>query len=119
MSSNTRDKILNADDIKTKLVPIPEWDVKVEVRSMNADLRTKNMNAVHNGGVDFRKHYPELIIECTYDPETGERLFDAADRDTLLTKNGSAIQRLVDAITDVSNFDEEAAEATFRGESVD
>ena len=95
--SRLRQKILNANDIKSESVKIPEWNVEVEVRSLTGLQRAKLLDGMPqkaDGTVDGNLMQVMTIIECTYDPKTGERVFEDADRDTLRTKNAHALDAL-------------------------
>lgn len=105
-----RDRILNAPDIQHEVVTVPEWGVDVQVRSMSARERADMFQEAATGGeLDFVKLFPSLVIACTYDPATGEKLFTAADLDRLLEKSGSALELVATAAMRVSGMDKDAA----------
>jgi hypothetical protein len=95
--SELKKSILDADDIQSEIVEVPEWNVKVEVRGMNgrdrANFLKRSTNPV-DGTLDYDKFYPELLIGTLFDPETGEKVFEGPDRDSLNTKSGKALERL-------------------------
>lgn len=101
-----RDQILNADDIESELVEIPAWGVSVEVRSMDGRSRTRllKMTTDSEGTVDMETLYPEMVILCSYDPSTGERVFEAGDRDALLSKSAGPLEMLALAAMRVSGM---------------
>lgn len=101
-----RDKILNADDISTEIIDIPAWGVEVEVRSMDGRSRTRllKMASGEDGSIDMEIVYPEMILLCAFDPETGERIFDEGDRDALLSKAAGPIELLALAAMRVSGM---------------
>jgi hypothetical protein len=88
-----RDRILTSDDIPSELVEVPLWGVTLEVRGMTGSDRATMLKAAMTpeGGVDLQAFYPEIVIACSYDPETGERVFVASDRDSIMAKSGKAI----------------------------
>lgn len=90
-----RDQIIAADDIKSELVEIPEWNVTILVKSMSGAERGQMLKAVTtaNGQVDIGKAVSDVLIFTAHDPETGERIFTIEDRDLLNEKSGAAIQR--------------------------
>ncbi len=90
-----RDQIIAANDIKTELVEIPEWNVTILVKSMTGAERGQMLKAVttKDGQVDIGKAVSDVLIFTAHDPETEERIFTLADRDLLNEKSGSAIQR--------------------------
>ena len=92
-----RDKILATDDIRKKIVNVPEWGIDVEVRGMTGAGRTTILeNAVDpaTGQVDLRIMYPAIVIASCFDPETGEQIFTPEDKDLLLAKSATALDRL-------------------------
>lgn len=92
-----RDKIRAADDIGREMVPVPEWDVTVEVRSPNARERAAllHLMAGQQDDEDARTaFFPMVVVGTSFDPETGEQLFGADDVDWLATKNGAAVARV-------------------------
>lgn len=107
-----RDKILQASDITAEKVEVPEWGVTVEVKTMTGAERAKIMQtAAESGGMmDFTKIYPDVVIACTYDPETGERVFDYDDRPNLMAKSGLAIDRIAVVGLRLSGFTREAVD---------
>ena len=108
---NIRQQILNASDIRSEQVEIPEWGVTVEVRGFTLGERLAFYERVApDGNINKTYFWPELVISCTYDPETGSPVFDAADRDTLQTKSPVAVDRIVDVARRLSGIssDEEA-----------
>jgi len=117
MASELRKRILEASDIESEIVEIPEWGVKVEVRGLTAAERAKLLQraADPTGQLRLDRWFADLTIASTFDPETGERVFDPADRDALNTKSGSAISRIVDAATRLSGLSEESVEEAKKG----
>jgi len=107
-----RDLILAKQDIPSEMVDVPEWGVKVEVRGMTGAERTRIMDKAsdNNGGVNLQFIYPEIVIATAFDPETGEQIFVPADRDVLLSKSASAIDRIALVGMRLSGFTKEAAE---------
>ena len=94
-----RDQIIAADDLKSELVPIPEWDVTILVKSMNGAERAQMLKAItsKDGSVDVGKAVSDVLIFTAHDPDTGERIFTIEDRDLLNQKSGAAIQRAAEA----------------------
>lgn len=122
-----RDQILNADDRKTKLVPVPEWGGEVLIRSLTGKERDEFESAVSGQGGSKKSNLSNfrarLVSLCIVN-EKMERLFVPADIPALGNKSVAALQRVfnacneLNAITeeDVENltedFDEEAQEAS-------
>lgn len=101
-----RDQILNANDTTAEQVEISEWGVTVEVRTMSGAARALLMqSAVDDGGtIDLSKIYPDVIIGCTYDPETGDFIFVPSDREMLMTKSGAALDKVAAVAMRLSGF---------------
>jgi hypothetical protein len=93
MGSKLRQFILDADDIQTEKVFIDQWKIEVEVKGLMGIERAKMLNEM-KGAIDFVKLYPQIVIATTYDPETGEKVFEAADIDVLNTKSGAALEQI-------------------------
>ena len=108
--SDLRSTILAASDIRSQIVEVPEWGVSVEVRSMTARDRTRIMSEAskNDGVVDIGFMYVETVLTSTYDPETGLRVFEDSDRDAVMAKSASAIDRLAVLGMQLSGIDQEA-----------
>lgn len=106
-----RDKILQASDIVTERVEVPEWGIEVDVKTMTGAERAKIMQSVaETGSMEFTNVYPEVVIACTYDPETGERVFSYDDKPHLMAKSGLAIDRIALVGLRLSGFTKEASD---------
>jgi len=107
-----RDQILAKQDIPSEMVDVPEWGVKVEVRGMTGAERTRIMDkATQNAGdVNLQFVYPEIVIATAFDPETGEQVFKPSDRDALLAKSATALDRIAAVGMRLSGFTAESAD---------
>ena len=101
-----REKILTADDTTSETVEMSEWGVSVLVKSMSGAARTLLLqSAVDDGGkMDLGKVYPDIIIGCTFDPETDTNIFQVADRDDLMRKSGAALDKVASVAMRLSGF---------------
>lgn len=108
---NLRDKILNADDIKTEEVTVQEWGVNVKVKGMTGKSRSNLLEVCvdKDGNMDFEKLYPLLLIGTVYDPESDEKVFEAADHDALNEKSGGALEKVAKVAMKLSGLDEGSA----------
>ena len=108
-----RDQILASSDIQSKLVDIPAWGVTVEVRGMTAAARASLLQraAVDGGGVDLTALYPSLVIGCTFDPDTGERVFSDVDFAAIGDKSGAAVELIAAEAMSLSGISEDARDA--------
>ena len=105
MVSKLRQQVLNAKDVNSELVDVPHWGVKIEVRGMTVGERVRFFDRVYkNVEVDRTRYMPELLISTCFDPDSGEQVFEPADRDMLNTKSAAAVQLLVDAANRLSGF---------------
>jgi len=106
-----RDQILAKQDIPSEMVDVPEWGVKVEVRGMTGAERTRIMDkATQNAGdVNLQFVYPEIVIATAFDPESGEQVFKPSDRDALLAKSATALDRIAAVGMRLSGFTAESA----------
>ena len=111
-------KIFAADDIAEETVEVPEWGVTVLVKSLTAKARASMISeAMQNNGVfNFENVLPDMVILCTYDPESGERVFADTDRDALMTKAAAPIENIASVAMRLSGMTEEAT-ATLGKES--
>lgn len=105
-----REKIKEKNDQARKEVYIPEWEAKVEVRSISIKQKLKLEHKTSGMALEDAVCYG--IVEQTYDIKTGERLFQDEDVAWLRDKNESAVRRLMRAISELRTPDDkrEAAE---------
>ena len=105
-----RDKIFAANDIRTEVVDIPEWGVKVELRGKSVEQQWKLIEKCRrpDGSIDSELLSVETILACSYDPDTGERVFEDADRDMLRKKASGPFQKLLAAANRVAGLEDEA-----------
>lgn len=118
MASELRKTALNAEDIEKEIVPVPKWGIDVEVRGMAATDRFRLLQTSSvDGKVNFQRWFPDLVIACVFDPATGEKIFEAADREALLAKSGKVVGELAEIasrLSGLSDADVEAAKTTFQ-----
>ena len=118
-----REKILAAEDIQSEMVEVPEWGCTIEVRGMNGADRSRILETAassEDGKIGIGSMYVETVIASAYDPDTGERIFSQADRDVLMSKSASAIDRIATVGMRLSAMDAKAADdakVTFPEES--
>ena len=106
--TSIRDKILKSE-IGSEIVSIPEWDVKIEVRQRTVKQQYDILDKVRNsqGEIDGLSLALETIMACSFDPETGEPVFDPADKDALMNVESSAFQTLLAATNKAAGFESE------------
>lgn len=112
-----RDRIFSCDDAQRRTVEIPEWGLSLEVRGMSGAARAAIMQATadNDGAINFTRMIPDIIIGCTFDPETGEQVFDEGDRDALMMKSGKALDRIVETAMEISGMTPNAVDAEGKG----
>jgi hypothetical protein len=115
--SNLSDKIFAVDDIQSEDVYVDVWDVTVQVRSMTARARARMIgNAQSDSGrFSLEEVLPDLVIECTFDPESGERVFSPGDRDAVMAKSASAVEQIATVAMRLSGMNDEAVDEAGKG----
>lgn len=107
MAGELRKTILEADDIAAENIEVEEWGITIQVRGMSGKERAKLLKGATTGGeVNMEKWFPDLLIATVHDPETGEKVFEPADRDALNAKSGSAIAAIADVAARLSGLGE-------------
>lgn len=105
-----RETILQADDIEEAVIEVPEWDdVKITLRSLTGKERVQLYEGVTGKQKVFM--YADILIATARDPETGEPVFDPADREALAEKSGNVLDRLASEVLGLSGLDSDEAEA--------
>ena len=107
MAGELRKTILESDDIVAELLEVPEWGTTIEVRGMDGKERAKLLKGAASGGeVNMEKWFPDLLIATVHDPESGEKVFERADRDAINAKSGAAIAAIADVSARLSGLGE-------------
>lgn len=122
MASELRKTILEAVDLQSEDVTVPEWgNITVRIKGMSGLERARFMNRVaKDNEVNFERWYPEVLIATLYDPTTGDKVFEPADRDAINQRSGAVIQRLGDRAARLSGLMDASvaeAEAEIKSES--
>jgi hypothetical protein len=118
--ASLRDKIFSAQDIPTETVSIPEWGVDVLVRGMSAgDRITLMQNAFDQTTqqVNMSIVYPDVVVACTYDPDSSEPVFTPADKDAILAKSSAAVERLANVGLRLSGIGKDEQDAAGKDSS--
>lgn len=116
-----RERILEHDDISRETVDVPQWECKVEVRSMTVAERSRMMQQAADDAesgkkaLDFTKLYPSIIIACVFDPETGDRVFTEEDAPALLEKSSGAVEPLAKLALALSGITEDGEASAGKG----
>lgn len=81
MRPSIRERIAAHAPYTAELVQIEEWDLEIEVRSLSLGERNEMLAkaAENDGEADMATLYPEIVCRCSYDPETGDKVFAPDD----------------------------------------
>ena len=78
------DKIRQADDREVQIIDVDAWGVKIGVRSMTALQRSNMQNDWEADQVGAAaKLYSAVLLNCCFDPDTGETVFNEEDLEWL------------------------------------
>ena len=111
--SDLRSTILAAADSPTETVDVPEWGVKVGIKSMSAKSRAGVMELAQQGeGIDADKvlgMWARTLQGCIVDPDTGDTIFTEEDMEALMDKSATVIERLWTMCFEQSGMTEDKA----------
>ena len=117
---NLRDKILAAKDIPTEKITVPEWGCDLLIKGMTAGERVTLMQSAYDARteqVNMSKVYPDVVVSCACDPETGDPVFTDADKDALMEKSSAAIEKIADVGLRLSGIGKEQQDAAGKDSS--
>jgi hypothetical protein len=111
MANLTKDQILGAEDLKAKVVDIPEWGGEVVVSELSAAARMEwELDAFGADGKPSNDNWKaKLVTRCIVD-ENGERMFSADDVAALGKKSSKAIDRVYVAALEVNALGDDSVE---------
>ena len=95
----SRDQILEASDLKSEAVEVPEWGGSVLVRTMTGTDRDAFENTMVRLLPDGTRrsdvsNYRSKLVAMTLVDEAGGRLFTSDDLDRLASKSAAALDRV-------------------------
>ena len=112
-AEQTREAIFKCDDMVTKELYIPEWDITVYVRSVTAAERDELEGRFLDQREDKKKKALRFrsmwAIACTVDKD-GNRIFKDGDVDTLGNKSGKAVGRIFNMAQELSGMTDKDVE---------
>lgn len=117
---NLREKILAADDIESETITVPTWGVDILIKGMSAGERVLLMQNAYDAKteqVNMSKVYPDVVVSCAHDPETGEPIFARSDKEAILGKSSGAIELIANAGLRLSGMGAEAQDAAGKDSS--
>lgn len=95
----SKDQILEANDLQSEAVQVPEWGGAVLVRSMTGADRDAFEASMITVGADGTRR-PNMtnmrakLVALTVVDEAGARVFDMSDVDRLALKSATALERV-------------------------
>lgn len=99
-----RETILQAQDLKTVDLDVPEWGDTIRLRMLTSVERfAVNDVAMVDGKFDAAK-FQSTLIELTAVDETGARLFQPGDSSALAAKSAAAISRVFAAASKLNGL---------------
>ncbi|SRR6266568_6249745 len=91
-----------------ELVEIPEWNVKILCRALNAETRIEIQLTAYDEKTkrtDYRRVFHMIVMAGCYNPATGHKVFRESHKDILMREHdGAAIERLALAILRLSGM---------------
>lgn len=104
----TRDQILQANDIQTEEVSVPEWGGTVLVRALDGEERDALEASMiqgkgKNAQVNLKNLRAKLVARSIVD-ENGKRLFEDSDIPALAKKSAAALNRVYEVAQRLSGI---------------
>jgi len=108
MAQLSKEQIIDAKDILTKVVPVPEWGGEVTVAVMDGPSRDEwELMLYSEGKADQTNRRARLCAMTIVDPQTGQRMFSV---DELTKKSGIALDRVFIVAMKLNKIGSEALE---------
>ena len=105
-----KDLILQAEDIKTIDVKVPEWGGTVRVGTMTGRGRQEYFKTLALDGDESRKDlYATLIVSCAID-ESGSPLFKVSDIPELTKKSSVPLNRIFEVAAELNGLTQKAVD---------
>ena len=104
----SREQILEAQDLVTERVEVPEWGGAVMVRSLTAAQMERVQEHIRGKGV---KGATASLVAMAVVDEAGKRLFTDADLAGLGKKGMAAMQRVLRVVMRLNALERESLEA--------
>lgn len=114
----TKDEILQADDLPTEIVPVPEWGGDVMVRTMTGKDRDElETSIVSDPNKRDLTNLRAKIVAFSVVGEDGKRLFTSEDVLALGEKNARALDRIFGVAQRLSGFTQRDVEELTKNSS--
>ncbi len=107
-----KDQILNADDLATQDVYVPQWGGGVRIRTMTASERDRFEQQIFSGQNkdDRRENVRATMLSLCIVGEDGSRLFGEKDIKALGGKSAAAVDKIFSEIQRLNRISDEDVE---------
>ncbi len=107
----TRDQIVNADDLETRDVEVPEWNGTVRVKALTGrerdEFEQSTVEQKKNGQVKQNlTNFRAKLVALTVVDEDGAKVFTQKDVAYLGLKSAAALQRVFNVAAELSGMSE-------------
>lgn len=114
------DDIMAADDLKTEVVPVPEWGGEVIIRMLSGkerDAFEQTLSKTRNGKVErnLENFRARLAAEVLVDENGVKLIKNRTQIDQLGRKSVAALERIVEAATKLNRMSEDDVEEMTKG----
>lgn len=101
-----RESIIAQKAKKKTITPSYLDGKEVEIRVMSVGERRDFLKSSNDedGNQDAALLEAAIIIECVYDPETGKRVFEPTDRDTLVSLPAPILDELAEPCLEINGL---------------
>lgn len=113
--ADLRAHILNAPDLEEETVYVPGWDCDILVRALTGAERakfTKQATSVPQPGqapsINWDRWWSTLVLMSARHPKTKDLIFEPADRDALLAKNGKNLEVVANVARRLSGLEDDS-----------
>lgn len=108
---NLREKILQANDIESKVITVKKWGVKLLLMELTGEQRNKLYENSRRDGVFVQEDFIyNLFIASVFDPKTRQPIFTNADIEALRKKNGTVFEEISKELMALSGLSAESQE---------
>lgn len=114
------DDIMAADDMKTQVVPVPEWGGEVMIRMLagyERDAFEQSLSKIRNGKVESNRDNfrARLAAEVLINKDGSKMITTRRQVEMLGRKSVAGLERIVDAATELNSMSEKDVEKMTEG----
>ena len=103
-----RERLLaNPPVFRRRMVEVPEWDAKLEVRSLSVDAKM-SLGKLTESDSDPAGVMVHLLASCVFDPDSGEHVFTVADGEWIRQQDSAVVEEVATVALEVSGLKERA-----------